>query len=63
MALTTPPFGLLLFVMKSVAPPDTTMRQIYLAGIPFLVCDLIVLIIVLAYPETVNWLVDWVYAK
>ena len=63
MALTTPPFGLLLFVMKGVAPPDTTMRQIYLAGIPFLVCDLIVLIIVLAYPETVNWLVDWVYAK
>ena len=49
--------------MKGVAPPDTTMRQIYLAGIPFLVCDLIVLIIVLAYPETVNWLVDWVYAK
>ncbi len=63
MALTTPPFGLLLFVMKGVAPPDTTMREIYLAAIPFLVCDLIVLIIVLAYPETVNWLVDWVYAK
>ena len=63
MALTTPPFGLLLFVMKGVAPPDTTMRQIYLAGIPFLACDLVALIIVLIYPDSISWLVDWVYAK
>ena len=28
---TTPPFGLLLFVMKGVSPPGTTMRDIYLA--------------------------------
>ena len=63
MALTTPPFGLLLFVMKGVAPPDTTMRQIYMAGIPFLACDLVALIIVLIYPDSISWLVDWVYAK
>jgi len=63
MALTTPPFGLLLFVMKGVAPPDTTMRQIYMAGIPFLACDLVVLIIVMIYPDSISWLVDWVYAK
>jgi TRAP-type mannitol/chloroaromatic compound transport system permease large subunit len=29
-SFTTPPFGLLLFVMKGVAPPDTTMRDIYI---------------------------------
>ncbi len=63
MALTTPPFGLLLFVMKGVAPADTTMRQIYMAGLPFLVCDLVALIIVLLYPGSISWLVDWVYAK
>jgi len=55
MALTTPPFGLLLFVIKGVAPPDTTMREIYLACLPFLVCDAIVLAIILAFPETVTW--------
>ncbi len=39
------------------------MRQIYLAGIPFLACDLVALIIVLLYPDSIGWLVDWVYAK
>ena len=63
MALTTPPFGILLFVMKGVAPPDTTMRQIYMAGIPFLICDLIALVVVLLVPETVSLLQDWAYAK
>jgi len=33
-SFTTPPFGLLLFVMKGVAPSDTTMRDIYLEGHP-----------------------------
>ena len=36
MGYTMPPFGLLLFVMKGVAPPGTTMRDIYLAGMPFI---------------------------
>lgn len=61
MALTTPPFGMLLFVMKGVAPPDTTMRQIYMAGIPFLVCDLIALLIVLFIPATVTFLPGLVF--
>ena len=63
MALTTPPFGILLFVMKGVAPPDTTMRQIYMAAIPFLICDLIALVVVLLVPETVSVLQDWAYAR
>jgi tripartite ATP-independent transporter DctM subunit len=56
MALTTPPFGLLLFVMKSVAPKGTTLRQIYMAGLPFLMCDTVALIIVLLFPATVLFL-------
>ena len=50
MSLTTPPFGLNLFVMKGVAPPDTTTKDIYLAGIPFLVCDAIVMALLIAFP-------------
>jgi len=55
MALTTPPFGLLLFVMKGVAPPDTTMRQIYMSCIPFLLCDAVVLGLVMVFPDLVTW--------
>jgi TRAP-type mannitol/chloroaromatic compound transport system permease large subunit len=40
-SFTTPPFGLLLFVMKGVAPPGTTMREIYRAAIPFILCSLL----------------------
>ena len=50
MATTTPPFGLVLFVMKGVAPPDTTMGDIYKAGLPFLVCDGIAMGLVMAFP-------------
>ena len=39
-SFTTPPFGLLLFVMKGVAPPGTTMREIYTSAFPFIGCSL-----------------------
>jgi tripartite ATP-independent transporter DctM subunit len=56
MATTSPPFGMSLFVMKGVAPPDTTMGDIYLASLPFLGCDLIVMVIMIAFPALVLWL-------
>ena len=56
MAVTTPPFGLSLFVMKGVAPPGTTMGDIYKAGLPFLGCDLIVMALMLAFPVLALWL-------
>ncbi len=55
MALTTPPFGLILFVVKGVAPAGTTMREIYLAGLPFLACDAVVLALVMAFPGALAW--------
>jgi tripartite ATP-independent transporter DctM subunit len=56
MANTTPPFGLLLFVMKGVAPPDTTMGEIYKAGVPFLLCDAFVMILVMVFPPIALYL-------
>ena len=50
MATTTPPFGLVLFVMKSVATSDTTMGDIYKAGLPFLACDAVAMGLVMAFP-------------
>ena len=55
-SLTTPPFGLLLFVMKGVAPPEITLRQIYVAAGPFIALELLVLILVVVYPALATWL-------
>jgi tripartite ATP-independent transporter DctM subunit len=53
---TTPPFGLILFVMQGVAPPGTTMRQIYLAVAPFIVLELIALALLVLFPGLATWL-------
>lgn len=56
MAMSTPPFGILLYVMKGSAPADTTIGEICLAAVPFLICDLIVMIILIAFPSIVLFL-------
>jgi tripartite ATP-independent transporter DctM subunit len=53
---TTPPFGLLLFVLKGVAPPGTTMRDIYLAGMPFIACVLLLIALIIVFPPIATWL-------
>jgi tripartite ATP-independent transporter DctM subunit len=55
-SFTTPPFGLLLFVMKGVAPPDTTMREIYRAAFPFILCSLLLVALLIAFPILATWL-------
>ena len=56
MASTSPPFGLQLFVMKGVAPKGTTMIDIYKSGLPFLGCDFVAMVAMLAFPPIVLWL-------
>lgn len=53
---TTPPFGLLLFVMKGVAPPDTTMREICWAAAPFIGLQIVTVILVMVFPGLATWL-------
>ncbi len=55
-SFTTPPFGLLLFVMKGVAPSDTTMREIYVSAIPFIVCSLLLVALLVIFPPIALWL-------
>jgi tripartite ATP-independent transporter DctM subunit len=52
----TPPFGLLLFTMKGVAPADTTMADVYRAGIPFLMIGLLMMVLIILFPGIVLWL-------
>ncbi len=55
--LTTPPFGLLLFVMRGVAPAGTTMGQIYTAALPFIGCAMAVVVLVILFPGIALFLV------
>ncbi len=52
----TPPFGFSLFYLKGVAPPEITTTQIYKGIIPFVGIQLICVLIVVFWPETVTWL-------
>ncbi len=55
-SFTTPPFGLLIYVMKGVAPRSITLQQIYLAALPFIGLELIVLGLLVLFPEIATWL-------
>ena len=56
LGLLTPPFGLLLFTMKGVAPPSITMEQVYAAAVPYIVFGLIVLTAIFFLPALATWL-------
>jgi tripartite ATP-independent transporter DctM subunit len=55
-AVQTPPYGFALFYLKGIAPPGITMLDIYKSILPFVLLKLLVLIIVMMFPELVTWL-------
>jgi tripartite ATP-independent transporter DctM subunit len=55
-SFTTPPFGLLLFVMKGVSSPGTTMRDIYVAAMPFMACAILLVFLLILFPGIALWL-------
>lgn len=54
--LLTPPFGLLLFVMRGVAPTEIGMGTIYRAILPFIALKLMVLALIVWWPAVATWL-------
>jgi tripartite ATP-independent transporter DctM subunit len=56
LGLLTPPFGLLLFTMKGVAPPHITMAQVFRAVTPYVLFSLAMLLLVMAVPGIATWL-------
>lgn len=55
-SLLTPPFGLLLYIMKGVAPAEIRLTQIYAAALPFIGLELLVLVFLMLFPEIAVWL-------
>jgi tripartite ATP-independent transporter DctM subunit len=52
----SPPFGPACFWLKSVAPPDITLQQIFASVIPFIGLQIIGLLLVMFFPEIALWL-------
>jgi len=56
MAYITPPFGYTLFYIKGVLPPGIGMETVYRAILPFLVLQIMALILFMLFPDLVTWL-------
>ena len=52
----TPPVGFALFYLKGVAPPEVELVDIYRGVVPFIILQLIGLIIIAIWPQLVIWL-------
>jgi tripartite ATP-independent transporter DctM subunit len=57
-AFISPPVGFSLFYLQSVAPPTVKATDIHRSAFPFMALQVLVLIIVLLFPQTVRWLID-----
>jgi len=60
-AYLTPPFGYNLFYMRSVAPPEISIYDLYKAAIPFVVLQTLGLGLVVAFPQIALWLPEQIF--
>jgi len=59
----TPPFGFALFYLRGVAPQEVATSEIYRGVIPFVGLQLLMLLLLAAWPELVTWLPDRIYGQ
>lgn len=52
----TPPFGFSLFYLKGVAPPSVKTSHLYKGILPFIGIQLVMLTLIITFPEIVTWL-------
>ncbi|MBE0616250.1 MAG: TRAP transporter large permease subunit [Burkholderiales bacterium] len=52
----SPPLAPSIFYLKAIAPPQITLGDMYRGVVPFIVAQLLVLVLVLAFPGLVTWL-------
>jgi TRAP-type mannitol/chloroaromatic compound transport system permease large subunit len=57
----TPPVGFSLFYLKGVAPPGVTTLHIYKGVIPFVLLQLLAVLLVFLFPDLVLWLPEVIY--
>jgi TRAP-type mannitol/chloroaromatic compound transport system permease large subunit len=52
----TPPFGFALFYLKGIAPKEVKIQSIYIGIVPFVLLQLLALIMVITFPQIALWL-------
>ena len=52
----TPPFGLNLFILLGVAPEGTSMKEVALSGLPFLLCGVLLFALLVWFPSVALFL-------
>ncbi len=57
-AFISPPVGFSLFYLQSVAPREMATSEIHRSAFPFMALQVAVLALVIAFPQTVRWLID-----
>ena len=62
-AYMTPPFGYNLFLMRAMAPPEISMRDIYASIWPFVVVMVLALTLIMVFPQIALWLPHLIYNK
>lgn len=54
----TPPLAPAIFYLRAITPPEVTLRHMYAGVVPFILAQLVVLALVLAFPALAMWLPD-----
>jgi TRAP-type mannitol/chloroaromatic compound transport system permease large subunit len=55
-SLITPPLGLNVYVIKGLMPDDVDLSTIFKGCFPFLIMDLLTLLLLFIFPEIALWL-------
>jgi len=63
MAYLTPPYGICLFFMKAIVPPEISIGDIYRSVLPFVALQALGLILVMIFPQIALWLPSTMMAK
>jgi len=53
----TPPFGYALFYLKGIAPKEVKIQSIYKGIVPFVILQLMAVILVMSFPKVALWLI------
>lgn len=56
LGLITPPFGLDVYTMKALAPPDVSVGDVFRSSMPFLAIGFLVMALIMIFPQLATWL-------
>lgn len=56
LGLITPPFGLDVYTMKALAPPDISVGDVFRSSMPFLAIGFLVMALIMILPQLATWL-------